>query len=422
MANKLTLQTVFEAVDKISGPIKTMKANTYKFSKETKEVFSRVGDVAKKVGAAAGVGALAVGKALYDYAQRGDEIGRNARILGLSAQSYQELGYAAKMADVDTGSFADATKKLNNNLGQLRMRQGSLYSMLSRTNPQLALQLKRAKSTDEAFNLVADAISKETNVQKRAMLAQAAFGKSGQELIPMMDDLAKRRAEARASGSIISDKDIAAASALDENLKRLKASGMAVANQVLGQLAEKLGPLLDRFRRWADVNKDLIAQKIGDIFTTVGNVLDFITKPGVIKGLAAIALGIKAVGVASMILGAGNPLVAIIGGIVALITLIVANWSKITGFFDRLTGGASKRANQLAGEYGDYKDGRSPRPDAAIAPVSPNTAGIESRSCSEYRSSVDLNFGNLPAGTTIRQTGAAPGVNLNLGPTSGGAH
>jgi len=38
MVTKFTLQTIFEAVDKLSGPVKTMKGNTFKFAKETEQV------------------------------------------------------------------------------------------------------------------------------------------------------------------------------------------------------------------------------------------------------------------------------------------------------------------------------------------------------------------------------------------------
>ncbi len=48
--------------------------------------------------------------------------------------------------------------------------------------------------------------------------------------------------------------------------------------------------------------------------------------------------------------------------------------------------------------------------------MSPNAGLIESRSTTTNRSTVDVNFNNPPAGTAIKQTGKAPGINLNLGP------
>ncbi len=57
---------------------------------------------------------------------------------------------------------------------------------------------------------------------------------------------------------------------------------------------------------------------------------------------------------------------------------------------------------------------------AATGPVSPNAGMIESRSIEESRSTLDLNINNLPAGSTVKQTGRAPGFTLNTGFAFGG--
>lgn len=52
-------------------------------------------------------------------------------------------------------------------------------------------------------------------------------------------------------------------------------------------------------------------------------------------------------------------------------------------------------------------------------PVSSQTSQIQSTINKNSTSTVDLNFNNPPAGTTIKQTGQAPGVNLNMGMAGG---
>jgi hypothetical protein len=49
------------------------------------------------------------------------------------------------------------------------------------------------------------------------------------------------------------------------------------------------------------------------------------------------------------------------------------------------------------------------------APVSANSQYMSASSGSAYRSTVDVNFNNTPAGTTVKQTGKAPGVKLTTG-------
>lgn len=348
MANKFTIQSIFEAVDRVTGPVRTMRASVEKYSKDTKKAWSDFTKGSKAVAAAmAGVtvAAAATYKAVSDFAERGDDIARNASILGLTAEAYQELSYAAKMADVEQEAFASASKKLSNNLGQLKMKTGSLYSTLAKTNPKLAVQLKNTKSNDEAFTLLADSIAKETNVQKRAALAQAAFGKTGQELIPMMEGLAEMRKKARMAGAVMSDEEVSAASTMDESLKSIKTSLMGVANTLLAKVSERLAPIVDRMTAWIAANKDMINQKIDDLFTGIGKAAEFVAwawNSGVIPAVIALIAAFKSFQLVMAIVTAAqwllnvamtaNPIGLIVVGIgvlIGLITLMVMNWNKI---------------------------------------------------------------------------------------------
>ena len=49
----------------------------------------------------------------------------------------------------------------------------------------------------------------------------------------------------------------------------------------------------------------------------------------------------------------------------------------------------------------------------AGTPSSPNTGVIQSNTTTTSRSSLDVNFNNAPQGTTMRQTGRAPGITVN---------
>ena len=116
-------------------------------------------------------------------------------------------------------------------LGQLKTGTQALYTSLKATNPQLALQLKNTKDSDAAFTALMNAIAAETDVSKRAALAQAAFGRGGQEIIDMATDLNEKRKEARASGSLISEEDQRAGAALHATFIRLKASGTGLSQR-----------------------------------------------------------------------------------------------------------------------------------------------------------------------------------------------
>lgn len=334
-----------------------MRASIDKYSKNVKDSWKDFTKGSKAVAAAmagVAVAGAATYKAVSDFAERGDDIARNAAILGLTAEAYQELSYAAKMADVDQESFAAASKKLNNSLGQLKMGTGALYTDLKKTNPQLALQLKNAKNTDDAFMLIAGAISKETNVQKRATLAQAAFGKSGQELIPMMEGLADARKKAHAAGAIMTNEEVANASRMDDSLKRIKIAGMGIVNSVLSKAAAKFAPLVEMASDWVSKNREMIGLKIDKAFDAIGRAADVVAslwRTGIIQAVLIMIGAFKAFQAAMVIVTAAqwalniamdaNPIGLIILAVVSLIGYLIIlkqHWKEWGGIMSLAMG------------------------------------------------------------------------------------
>jgi hypothetical protein len=214
-------------------------------------------------------------KAITDFAAKGDEISDLSKRFMMTGDAIQEFQYAAKAADLTSEDLTSIIQKMNNNMGQLSQGTGTLFSFLKKANPQLALQLLHTKDSEKAFSMLMDAISAETDVQKRAALAQAAFGKSGQPVIDMAGDLNAKRAEARRLGLIIPRADVEAAAEMHANLIKLGASAGGFFNVVLARAVKVLGPLLIRFDRWLAINRELIGQKIERVINAIVSAVKF---------------------------------------------------------------------------------------------------------------------------------------------------
>jgi phage-related protein len=431
---------VTSVTKKISGSVAGMSKSMASVGRAA----SRMGGLLRV--AAVGLVAGAAGKALSSFGDRADDISDVAKRVGMSAVALQEFQYAAKMADLSAEDLTSVLQKMNNNLGS-----GALYGTLVKVNPQLARQLKHTKDSEQAFTTLMDAISKETNVQKRAAIAQAAFGKSGQAVIDMAADLNEKRKEAQASGAIISDDDVAAGAALHNSILRIKAAGMGILNTVLGRLAQSIGPVLEGFNKWILANKEFIGQKIdmvfkviGDIFRQVGpSILKIIEKllPAiqmlidralpvfvdllemvvemlgpvldllgpVLDIFEALTPAIKAV--AGLIKAVLVPVLMMLKPVLELIAIIIKPIvDAITFVSNKATGILGPLLSRWAGSMNG----------AAVSPNAGMAAGMGT--IQHYQSSVAVNFGNAPRGTSIRSSGAHPGVTLNLGPAAGGAH
>jgi len=71
-------------------------------------------------------------------------------------------------------------------LGQFQLGSGSLYKHLKENDKALYDQVRAAKTNTEVFGMLANAISRETDIGKRVALGNAALGKSWAELYPLL--------------------------------------------------------------------------------------------------------------------------------------------------------------------------------------------------------------------------------------------
>ena len=213
-------------------------------------------------------------KSVPEFAERAQQIGRTATIVGTSAESWQRLAYAAKMTDTSTEGLQGAMQKLNRNMADLTVGKGTLMDLVKFGPPGLGAMIRKTHDSGEALMLLADAFQKTHDPQVRARMAVAAFGKAGQEMIPM---LARGRmglmAFMQEARGVIPDKTIMAAERFGDAWKKTQATLQDFKNRILGQLLERFQPFLDKFLKWVDANHDLIDHKIDAVFSGIAGAL-----------------------------------------------------------------------------------------------------------------------------------------------------
>jgi len=268
-------------------------------------------------------------EAIEAFAEKGERIGRVSKIVGMTADQYQRLQYAAHMMDLDSNVLDSTFKKMNVNLGMLKTNQGQLFTSLIRVNPALMIQLRSAKSTSDAFLMTADVISKTTNAQQRAAIATAVFGRAGQELIPTLmlgrDGLKKYMSEADKFGSVISGKAINASENFSDSLKKTRGMLTNIKENVLSGLLVKLQPIIEKMVDWVAANKDLITSKIETIIKKIGDAISFAYKFAKDFGPA-----IMAAVVAFYALKAATIAFSVISGIIKAAQLVMFAFTAVT--------------------------------------------------------------------------------------------
>lgn len=138
--------------------------------------------------------------------EAGDRIAKTAQRIGITAESYQELAYAASLAGVSQEDFDKSLEQMNRRLGEVNVKGTAAQKTLANIGITTA-QIK-GQSPDKVFGLILDRISKIADPMQRAAIAQELFGRSGQKLLVLAKDgaagLRAMGEEARRLGFVIS--------------------------------------------------------------------------------------------------------------------------------------------------------------------------------------------------------------------------
>jgi lambda family phage tail tape measure protein len=147
-------------------------------------------------GAVAGVGAAIAGSAIVGgltavvkrSIDAGDELFNLQAKTGLAANALIGIGNAAKLADVDMATLGKGLTKLNVNL--VKAAEGN--EDLARKFQALGVQVKDSNGqvvpADKALKQIADRFADMPDGAQKAAAAVALFGKSGADLIPLLNE------------------------------------------------------------------------------------------------------------------------------------------------------------------------------------------------------------------------------------------
>ncbi len=305
------------------------------------------------------------------YVTAGDELAKFGRQIGLGVEGLQELEYAAQRSGVDSDVLRDGLKELTKQLGEAGMKTGTLYDILGQTSPAFRKQVLEAGSTEEAFNLLIDALGRIEDPTKRAVLSAAAFGEEAGKLQRLaeggVEGLARLREEARKNGLMTEEGAKAAEDFADAQLNlKMAIQGAKVA--IGGQLLPILQPMLERLTAWITANRELIAGKVTTFIEKVAGAIDNIDFDAIVAGFGWIKdhgeLVATAVGAVAMAM-AGGPFGAFVAGLALVITHFekIVEWGNkaadvITDFTDQL--GLTKSPTERMREKVAASDAQTP--------------------------------------------------------------
>lgn len=290
----MKLSVILEAVDRLTKPVNEIARRVGRLNSEMgfgkiiaagQKLGSAFGNVAKeareaamRVTAAVGVIGGGLFALIKSAADAGDAANDMSQKIGLSATSFQELGYAAKMNGSSPEELADGLRVLNKQVVDAATGNQTMATNFRRLGVTLKDTNGKLKPTDQIFAEIADKFAKMPDGAKKSALAMAIFGDAGVKLIQMMNGGAKGLAawkdEAHRFGAVLSDEAVGAAGDFNDSLDRLVTSAYGVRNAIATKLLPVLTPLIGRMTDWISANRELIATRVSDFIEAIPGVVD----------------------------------------------------------------------------------------------------------------------------------------------------
>ncbi len=232
--------------------------------------------------AVAAAAASAIGLFVGSVAASLDELGDFAEAEDYSASKLVELGYAAQM----TGSDLDAVKQsllgVNKTVGEaaLGIGRGAM------TFQKLGMQAKNANGVVKSFDEILDEVSvKMSKLSRKESIAMAEKLGIDRSLVPMLmkgkDAIAALRAEAQAFGSS-TDEDFEIAGGFQDSVDRTQFMLKSMTNFIAVRLMPQVKLVIDQFRDWMMLNRDMIRNSIVSsiklVTAAIGILWDWVTR------------------------------------------------------------------------------------------------------------------------------------------------
>lgn len=295
-----TLSKLSNEAEDASGDLKDVGSSAESAGNDAQDAGNKAesgGDGFEKFGAAAKVAAeaaaaamaaavaaiTAVTKALaectVDAAAYADEMLTLSSTTGLSTQTLQELSYASELLDVNVETVAGALKKCTKSMADAQDGSGAAAEAYAQLGVAVTDANGELRDNEDVFWDAVDALGQIENETERDALAMQIFGKSANELNPLIEAGAEQFQEYAAmasdAGAVLSDDVLDEFAAFDDQLQMLDGGANAAKNAlgtillpILSSLAGEGIDLLAQFTNGvleADGDMSKITELIGDL-------------------------------------------------------------------------------------------------------------------------------------------------------------
>lgn len=244
---------------KLFGSVMVDNSKANQSMQKTVSIASRLGKglgngikTAAKWGAGIAAGASVGGAALFGMAKKaadtGDRIDKLSQKIGLSRTGFQEWEYILSQNGASIEVLQGGMKKLNKTLDDAKSGSATAVEAFSRVG--LSIDDIQNMNPEQAFEATVKALQAMPEGAEKAALANELLGRSGSELMPLLNGSAESveelRKQAHDMGIVLSDDAVAASAKFTDTMDNVK--------RTLGAVTAKIGvsvmPVIQKALDW----------------------------------------------------------------------------------------------------------------------------------------------------------------------------
>lgn len=222
--------------------------------RQTDAFESRLGGLTSKLkllgpAAIAAGGAFAIGM-VRSVANTADELSKLSARTGVAVEDLSRLQYAAGLSGVSNETLTASIDKLSRGMADAANGTGTAAEAFKAMGLSVKNQDGTLKSQSEMMSELAEKFANYADGAEKTALAQQIFGRSGAQLIPLLNSgaqgLKDMADESDRLGNTISGDTAKAAERFNDNLSRMTTLAGGLARELSGPMIQSLADVTDR--------------------------------------------------------------------------------------------------------------------------------------------------------------------------------
>lgn len=221
-------------------------------------------NLAKVAGVA--LGARAVYSHIKSQIELGDQLSKTSQKLGASVESLSAYQYGAKLSGVETNELNGSLAKLARNMQESVITPGGAAAETFRA---LGISVTDAngklRSTDAVFDDIGKRFASAPDGPEKTAAAMKLLGKTGGDLIPLLNNLQTLTDEAQRTGNVISTDFAKQSEQFNDTLTRMGSSLGIFTRKMLSEVVPAINHWIERLNVATGAQARLSLQSLEDL-------------------------------------------------------------------------------------------------------------------------------------------------------------